>query len=591
MANVFLEQLRLITYQAPYQATGINPYWMTGNLGINTIPNYTLDVYGDINFQNNIYRQGVLFPSLFTGPTGSEGPALFTLIPTANDILPTSNSILKVLNDGTTDTIETLEGYTNAFLTFKTNLSLNFQEIGLNISGPTLDYSFLFHQTIGSVYATVNGGAQFSLGVYNSNDIYSIVLTNYDVKWYVNGNLGYTWTIPPPVGSYKAQFNINKINDEVTNISYGYIQQGNTGADGPQGSQGTSSGVVYYLNKSITGSVASYSQMSKNAVIGITGYTGGLQLLSSGQTGVLGEFITDVNDPNVLFIPPGIWNSTLFLSAVVGASSAPLLDVQTWVEFYKYTSTGSEILLAQSSKQPITTLSASPYQLGTQFNQTPLSLSDKISVKILGENITQPSKVVNLTAYYEDNTYSNIISSFSIPGITGPQGPTGSNSLWNSSGTNIIYYNSGSVAIGKVTPTATSTLDVQGNIFMTGGSFNMFGSQLQNPIFNAYKETIFITSYSGAFTLNANTGNNFSIFLSSGTNSVIFSNFAPTGTLHGINLFVTAQTGASLSYPSTVSWGTAGQPTLTGNNLTDVLNFITWTGSSKILGFVGGKGF
>ncbi len=211
-------------------------------------------------------------------------------------------------------------------------------------------------------------------------------------------------------------------------------------------------------------------------------------------------------------------------------------------------------------------------------------------MKIIGVNNTQPTKTVSFTAYFEDNTYSNVITSLSTIqiGPTGVQGPTGSNSLWNSSGTN-IYYNSGSVAIGKVTPTAT--LDIQGSIQMTGGSFNMFGSQLQNPIFNAYKETIFITSYSGAFTLNASTGNNFAITLSSGTNSVIFSNFAPTGTLHGVNLFVTAQTGASLSYPSTVSWGTAGQPTLTGNNLTDILNFITWTGGSKILGFVGGKGF
>ena len=180
-----------------------------------------------------------------------------------------------------------------------------------------------------------------------------------------------------------------------------------------------------------------------------------------------------------------------------------------------------------------------------------------------------------------------------VQGPTGPQGPTGVNALWNTVSTN-MYYNSGSVAIGKTTPLSTSTLDVQGNISMTGGNFQMFSSQLQNPIFNSYRETIFLSNYSGAFTINAATGNNFAIQLNSGANLVSFTNFAPTGTLHGVNLFVNqdAQGNRTLSYPATVSWGSAGAPTLsTTANAIDVLNFITYTGGSKILGFVGGKGF
>jgi len=173
-------------------------------------------------------------------------------------------------------------------------------------------------------------------------------------------------------------------------------------------------------------------------------------------------------------------------------------------------------------------------------------------------------------------------------GSTGSAGPTGS-SLWNTTGAN-IYYNSGSVAIGKITP--TSTLDVVGTVSITGTT-TLYGN-LVNPIFNSYKETIFISAFSGTFTVNCNTGNNFALTLQSGTNAISFTNFAPTGTLHGVNLFI-QQDGVGnrlATWPNTVSWGTAGAPTLsTSASSIDVVNFITYTGGSKILGFLSGKGF
>jgi len=74
MSQPFLDHLRLITYQAPYDANGINPYFLTGSFGLqNSNPIFTLDVNGSINFTDTMYKNGIPWPSLFTGATGASG--------------------------------------------------------------------------------------------------------------------------------------------------------------------------------------------------------------------------------------------------------------------------------------------------------------------------------------------------------------------------------------------------------------------------------------------------------------------------------------------------------------------------------------
>ena len=73
-SNSFLNQLRLMTYQAPYGADSNGAYFPTGSLGVNTVyPQFTLDVNGSINFESGLFYQGVPFISGATGPTGSIG--------------------------------------------------------------------------------------------------------------------------------------------------------------------------------------------------------------------------------------------------------------------------------------------------------------------------------------------------------------------------------------------------------------------------------------------------------------------------------------------------------------------------------------
>ena len=213
----------------------------------------------------------------FQGPQGNPGITgigLFTLIPTSNDILPTPNSIIKILNDGTNDSINTLQSYTTAYLTFQTNLTLDGQSIGF-YSGTfsnVLDYGILFQPSY--MYITKYGGAGYGVP-YNSNYIFTIVLSSYSVKYYYNSTLWYEDTNPPANLNYAAQFNLLKINDSVTNISFGYLQTGPQGVTGSQGTQG------------VTGPQGTQGVTGPQGTQGVTGPQG-----TQGVTGSTAEIIS-----------------------------------------------------------------------------------------------------------------------------------------------------------------------------------------------------------------------------------------------------------------------------------------------------------
>ncbi len=210
---------------------------------------------------------------------------------------------------------------------------------------------------------------------------------------------------------------------------------------------------------------------------------------------------------------------------------------------------------------------------------------------------------------------SSIVGPTGPSGLQGAQGPAGTggsggSSQWISSTGGIIYYSSGSVGIGKANP--TSILDVVGNVSITG-ALNMFGNSnmtgglnisgnirytntgsLINPTLQNYRETVFLGTFGGAYIINCNTGNNFALTMSSGSNSLSFINPAPTGTLTNINLFLTQSSSGNcvISWPASVSWGNPSTPILsTTGNATDLITLTTYTGGSKWLGFLSGRGF
>ena len=190
--------------------------------------------------------------------------------------------------------------------------------------------------------------------------------------------------------------------------------------------------------------------------------------------------------------------------------------------------------------------------------------------------------------------FQGVIGITGSNGTQGAQGPAGGggagSSQWISSTGGIIYYSSGSVGINKANP--TGSLDVVGSVSITG-ALNLTGN-LVNPTLQNYRETVNLaTTTSTTYVVNCNTGNNFQVTLSTGT-TFSFINVAPTGTLVNINLFLTQDStgNRTVTWPSSVSWGNPGAPILsTSGGSTDILSFSTFTGGSKIFGFMSGRGF
>jgi hypothetical protein len=94
---------------------------------------------------------------------------------------------------------------------------------------------------------------------------------------------------------------------------------------------GGGSSVSYYLNGSINqGTIggSTYYQMSKTAVFGAgTDFT----RTNAQGNGLIAQFITDANDPNVLLIPGGNFNLELFFNSSSAGGSPSF-----YVELYKY---------------------------------------------------------------------------------------------------------------------------------------------------------------------------------------------------------------------------------------------------------------
>jgi hypothetical protein len=178
---------------------------------------------------------------------------------------------------------------------------------------------------------------------------------------------------------------------------------------------GGGSSVSYYLNGSINqGTIggSTYYQMSKTAVFGAgTDFT----RTNAAGNGLIAQFITDANDPNVLLVPGGNFNLELYFSASSGGGSPSF-----YVELYKYDGSTFTLLATDvATPEGITQGTViDAYFTALAVPPTTMALTDRLALRVF---VTTSGRT--LVLHTEDNHLSQVITTLStginaINGIT-----------------------------------------------------------------------------------------------------------------------------------------------------------------------------
>jgi len=189
-----------------------------------------------------------------------------------------------------------------------------------------------------------------------------------------------------------------------------YVRGDGTLATFPTSGGGGNS-VNYYLNGGTAASVGTYFQMSKTPVLGTS------VDFSLAGNGLISQWLTDINDPNIVEIPAGNWNFEMYFSASSSGGTPAF-----YIEILKYDGT-TFTSIANNSANPegITNGTATDlYVCAVPMPLTTLLPTDRIALRvyvvnsILGRTITHHTQDSNLSQVI--TTFSSGISS--INGLT-----------------------------------------------------------------------------------------------------------------------------------------------------------------------------
>jgi hypothetical protein len=189
-----------------------------------------------------------------------------------------------------------------------------------------------------------------------------------------------------------------------------YIRGDGTLATFPTSGGGGNS-VNYYLNGGTAASVGTYFQMSKTPVLGT-----GVDFSLAGN-GLISQWLTDVNDPNLVEIPAGNWNFEMYFSASSSGGTPAF-----YIEILKYDGT-TFTSIANNSANPegITNgtaidlyVCAVPMPLTTLLSTDRIALRVYVVNSILGRTIKHHTQNSHLSQVI--TTFSSGISS--INGLT-----------------------------------------------------------------------------------------------------------------------------------------------------------------------------
>ena len=226
-----------------------------------------------------------------------------------------------------------------------------------------------------------------------------------------------------------------------------YIRGDGQLANFPTTSGGGSS-VSYYLNGSISQGViggSTYYQMSKTAVFGAG--TDFARTNAQGN-GLIAQFITDANDPNVLLIPGGNFNLELFFNASSNGGSPSF-----YVELYKYDGATFTLLATDvATPEGITQGTViDAYFTALAVPATVMTLTDRLALRVF---VTTSGRTIRL--HTENGHLCQVITTLST-GVNAINGITAQvqNLATGTSGTDFAISSAGSTHTFNL-PTASA---------------------------------------------------------------------------------------------------------------------------------------
>jgi hypothetical protein len=200
-----------------------------------------------------------------------------------------------------------------------------------------------------------------------------------------------------------------KLNDP-EGIASQYIRGDGTLADFPT-LTGGGSAVSLYLNGGVSqGTIlgGQYYQLSNIANLGPSADF----ILNA--DGLIAQFITDVNEPNVINIPAGNWHTEFYFSASSGGGVPNF-----YCEIYKYDGTAFTLLGSNSANpENIVGSAVDLYYTAVAIPETTLTPTDRIAIRVF---ISHAGRTITL--HTQDNNLSEVITTIST-GLTALNGLT-----------------------------------------------------------------------------------------------------------------------------------------------------------------------
>jgi len=328
-------------------------------------------------------------------------------------------------------------------------------------------------------------------------------------------------------------------------LSTQYIRGDGQLANFPTTSGGGSS-VSYYLNGSISQGViggSTYYQMSKTAVFGAG--TDFARTNAQGN-GLIAQFITDANDPNVLLIPGGNFNIELFFNASSNGGSPSF-----YVELYKYDGATFTLLATDvATPEGITQGTViDAYFTALAVPATVMTLTDRLALRVF---VTTSGRTIRL--HTENGHLCQVITTLST-GVNAINGITSQvqNLASGTSGTDFAISSAGSTHTFNL-PTASAS--ARGAL--SSANWSTFNSKQDALVSGTSIKTINSTSLLGS-------GN-----VAVGTVTSV----GGTGTTAGLTLSGSVTGSGNLTLGGTLSTpvNTINDSTTVGQNLVKLVN-------------------